>query len=172
MKLMLLFFVLMTVSVPIIAQDDDLDRLEQKVARHVESKMPGWQHKRIAPVQGSNGVINSHWQTSTRIVNISVVRYDSANKARETMQPLIKYMRQKEELKGLGDEAYAWGYGLSNISFRRGRYIVNLDGFADVNADPDAQTLTPLQRGERERSELKRLTREFAKHVATAMDEP
>ena len=161
---------LIALTVPVMAQSDDLDTVAGKVVQRLQTAMPGWQHKRINPVEGSNGVINDHWQSSNRIVNISVVRYDSANKARETMQPFIRYMRQKEELKGLGDEAYAWGYGLSNVIFRRGRYIVTLDAFADVNADPDARTLTSLQRGDRERSEMKRLTREFAKHVATSME--
>jgi len=159
--------------IPVVAQgDNELERLDEKVIRHLEAKLPGWQHRRVNAIEGSKSTIINHWQTSTRVVTVSIVRYDSANQAKETMQPFIKYYRQKEELKGLGDEAYAWGYGLSKIMFRRGRFIVSLEAYADVGADPDGRTLTPEQKSDRERSEMKRLTEEFAKHAAKAIDAP
>ena len=155
------------------AQNDlELDRLDSKVIQHLEAKMAGWQHRRIEPVQGSTGVIINHWQTAARIVTISIIKYDSAKQAMDTMQPFIKYMRQKEELKGLGTDAYAWGYGLSNVVFRRGRFIFHIDTHAAVESDADAQTLSPLEKGVRERSEMRRLSLEFAQHIATAVDQP
>ena len=87
--------------------DPDLDQLDQKLTRHIETKMPGWTHRRTNPIQGSQGVLINHWQNEHRIVNVSVTRYRSANEARDVMQPFIQYASQKEELKGFGDQAYA-----------------------------------------------------------------
>ncbi|HEX7721295.1 MAG TPA: hypothetical protein VF397_04000, partial [Pyrinomonadaceae bacterium] len=126
-QILLDLLLLAALGVPVIAQNDtELEGVDDKVIRHLETKMPGWQHRRVNSIEGSKGVIINHWQTSARIVTISIVRYDSANQAQETMQPFIKYMRQKEELKGFGEDAYAWGYGLSNIMFRRGKFIISL----------------------------------------------
>lgn len=152
--------------------DPELDRLQEKLTRHLESKMSGWKHKRGEPIQGSKGVLIDRWSASNRVVTISVVRYDSPRSAQEVLQPLIKYERQKEELKGFGDEGYAWGYGLSNIVFRRGKLIITVSTYAEVDSDPDARNLSPSERSERERSEMKRLSQEFAKHMAAAVDQP
>lgn len=155
------------------AQNDaELDRLGDKLTQHLQSKMSGWKHRRGEPIQGSKGVLIDRWSAANRVVTISVVRYDSANRAKEVLQPFIKYTSQKAELKGLGNEAYAWGYGLSNIMFRRGRFVVSVSTYAEIDSDPDARTLTPEQKSERERSEMKRLSEEFAKHMATAIDLP
>lgn len=172
-QILLGLLLLAALGVPVIAQTDaELESVDEKLIRHLETKMPGWQHRRVNPIEGSKKVIINHWQTSTRVVTISIVRYDSAVKAQETMQPFIKYMRQKEELKGFGADAYAWGYGLSNIMFRRGRFVISLSAYADVGSDPDGRAISPEQKSERERSEMKRLTEQFAKHVFAAMDTP
>ncbi len=155
------------------AQNDaELDRLNGRVIQHLESKMAGWTHRQVDPIQGSKGMIIHHWQNSHRVVTISIVRYDSADRAVAAMQPFIKYERQKEELQGFGADAYAWGYGLASIVFRRGRFLFYVETYAAVESDPDAQTLTALEKGTRERSEMKRLSLEFAKHMVTAIDQP
>ena len=73
-------------------------------------------------------------------------------------------------LKGLGDEAAASGFEGSDLAFRRGRYTVYISSDADVDEDPDARRLSQEQRLEREKSEMRRLSREFAKHVADVLD--
>jgi hypothetical protein len=152
-------------------QDDELEAADGKVIQHIERKLSGWSHKRIQSVQGSKGVVVTHWQTNNRIVTLSLVKYDSAKSAQDVMQPFIKYQRQKEQIQGFGADAYAWGYGLSNIVFRRGKFLVYIETHADVDSDADAQNLTPQQRGSRERSEAKRLSRDFAKYAANALDQ-
>jgi len=152
--------------------DPDFDRLQEKLTRHLETKMPGWRHRRGEPIEGSKGVLTEFWLFSNRIVKTSVVKYDSAQRAQEVLQGFAKYESQKAELKGLGDEAYSWGYGMSDVVFRKGRFIVNVSTYAEVESDPDARTLSQSERSAREKSEKKRLSEEFSKHLATAIDLP
>jgi hypothetical protein len=77
-----------------------------------------------------------------------------------------------QELKGFGDEAYSWGDEGSNIIFRKGKYTVFVTTIADVYRDADAPGLSREQKRERRKSEMKRLSKEVAKHAAAAIDEP
>lgn len=164
--------VLATVGAATAQVDADLGRLEEKASRHLENKMPGWKHKRGEPVRGSESVLVDFWSFPNRNVKIAVVPYSSGQKAKEAFEEFMKYQPKREELKGLGDDAYCWGYALSNVTFRRGKYIVYLSSFAAVDSDPDARSLSPEQREERQKSEVRRWSREFAKHMATAIDQP
>ena len=58
----------------------------------------------------------------------------------------------------------------SDVALRRGNLTIYLSTIANVDADSDAQALTQGQRSERERSETRRLSIEFAKQVARAID--
>jgi hypothetical protein len=158
---------------PTSAQDSsDLEIVKDKVRHHLEFKMPGWKHKRGIPMLGSRDVIEDFWSVSNRVVKISILPHKSPEEAQEVLRRFVKYDRQKEELKGLGDEAYAWGYGLSNIVFSRGRFTVYVSTTANVDEDADARSLNQSQRGDREKSEMRRLSKEFAKHMANAIDLP
>lgn len=150
----------------------DLDRLGDKLSYRLETKMPGWKHKRGEPMFGSKNVIEDFWSRPNRVVKISVILHKSPAEAHETMLGFVKYAREKEQLRGLGDEAYARGDSLSKVAFRRGQFTVYVSTVADVDGDPDARMLTQVERGQREKSEIRRLSREFAKHVADAIDLP
>src|SRR2546423_1722146 len=55
------------------AQDQiDLDALDDKLQRHLEKKMPGWQHKRVEPIQGSRSVLIQTWSISNRAERIAL----------------------------------------------------------------------------------------------------
>lgn len=151
----------------------ELDKLEDKVSHHIRTKMPGWNYKRGEPMPGtSKDVLTEFWRGSNRVVKISIMPHQSAEEARQSLQEFIKYDREIEQLKGFGDEAYLWGYGLSNLVFRRGRFNVYVSTVADVDDDADVRTLTQSKKNERMRIEMKRLNQEFAKHVSTAIDIP
>jgi hypothetical protein len=155
------------------AQDhSELDQLDAKAMRHIETKMPGWRHRRGQPIKGSENVLIERWGSSNRVVSISVVPHKSANEARQALNDFVKYDTKTERLNGFGDEAFAWGYGQANVVFRRGRFNVYVSTYAEVDADADASTLSSEQRGERERLEMRRLSREFAKHMVSAIDLP
>lgn len=152
--------------------ESELDLVGQKLSRQLETKMPGWKHKRGEPIPGSKNVLIEFWSFSNRVVKISIVPYRSAQEAREVLRGFKKYNTQKEELTGLGDDAYGSGYGFSNVTFTKGKFIVYVSTYAEVDSDPDARMLNQMERGNRERAEMRRLSREFGKHLADAIDLP
>lgn len=150
----------------------DLDRLDEKLNHHLEKKLTGWSHKRIEPIQGSKGVLISVWSFQNRGVKIAVSTVKSADEARRSLQGFVKDTKEAQFLKGFGDEAYAWGFEGSDIVVRRGRYIIYINAGASVDEDPDARALSRSERRAREYSEMKRLTKEFAKYMVDAIDLP
>jgi hypothetical protein len=158
---------------PVRAQDNpELDKLHDKVSRRLESQMVGWTHKRGEPIQGSKNVLVEYWSLSNRVVKISIFPQKSAQAVREKMQSFVRITPEAQELKGFGDEAYSWGYEGTNVVFRRGKAAVFVSTVAEVDADPDIQGLSKAERSERMKSEMRRLSQEFAKHVAAAIDSP
>lgn len=149
----------------------DLNLLDDKLSRYVATKMPGWKSQRIDPIQGSKGVLIEIWSFPNRVVKIAVSTNKSAEGARQILQGFGRDTKEAEFLKGFGDEAYAWGYRGSNLVMRRGRIIIHISANADVDDDPDARALTEPERRAREYSEIKRLPKEFAKHLVSAIDE-
>lgn len=173
MRMLLSAFLLVLVNLNAtgVAAQSDLDEVDVKLKRVVESNLPGWKHKRVEPIAGSKNVLVLFWSNSNRVVKISVVPHKSAQDARNAIQDFMK-SESKEEIRGLGDEAYTWGYGLGNVAFRKGRLNIYVSTMADVNGDADALNLTALEKNERMRSEMRRWSREFAKHAANALDIP
>jgi hypothetical protein len=155
-----------------VAQDPDLDKLDEKFTHQLEGKLPGWKHERGEPMQGSKRVLIQYWTFENRRVKVTIIQQKSAQDAREKMQLVAKDMRDAVELKGFGDEAYSWGYAGSNVVFRKGKFTIYLSTYAEVDSDPDGRALSSSERGEREKSEMKRLSKEFAKHMANAIDAP
>jgi len=151
----------------------ELDRLDQKLTRYFEKTMPYWKHERVEPIAGSgDNVLIEFWSFSNRKVKVSVLLHNSVADAQEVMRDHARYSLNKQTLVGLGDEAYASGYGSSDVGFRKGKFTVYVSTVADVDADADAQSLTQDQRFKREKSEMQRWSRQFAQHVVTAMDAP
>lgn len=174
MKRMLLAFLFLALSFgEARAQlNPDLEKLDEKIVKHFEAKLPEWRHKRGEPIQGSTNTLIEKLVSSHRIINISIVPHKSAAEAREAIERFVRYDSEKEQLQGFGDEAFAWGYALGNVVLRRGKYAVFISVHADIDSDADAQTLPPSEKGGRERTEMKRLSREFAKHITSAIDGP
>ncbi|HEY0349640.1 MAG TPA: hypothetical protein VGC60_15940, partial [Pyrinomonadaceae bacterium] len=154
------------------AQTTDLDRLDEKLRKHLEKKMPGWSYRRVEPIQGSTGVLIQVWSMENRAVRIVVVPKKSATEAKESMQNFPRNVKEAQPWSEAGDEGYAWGYAGRQIHFRRGKTIFDIEVGADVDADPDASALTWSERRVREKSEIKKWTKEFADHVVAAVDAP
>lgn len=150
----------------------DLDRLEEKLSRHIETKMPGWTHRRGSPMLNNPDVLIEVWSFPEKGVKIQIVPYKSAEEAREVLRGFLKYASDKEELKGLGDEAYSWGVRRADVIFRRGRFMVYVEAGANIDAEADVRKRSEPERFEREKTEVKRLSREFAKHMVDAIDLP
>ena len=166
-------FVLLPILLGIVGAEAsaELDRLDEKLTRHFEKAMPNWKHERVEPIAGSgNSVLIEFWSFSNRKVKVSVLLHKSVPDAEAVMQNHARYSFNKLTLTGLGDEAYASGYGSSDVAFRKGKFTVYVSTTADVDADADAQEFTHGQRSEREKAEMQRWSMEFAQHVVSAMD--
>jgi hypothetical protein len=152
-----------------ISQNDvELERLANQVTEHIATQMTGWQHKRL--MQPSKDIVVDFWTGTNRIVKISIMQRTSVEEAHYNFMKLPREEQDTRELKGLGDEAYSWGYGRSNIVFRRGKYTVYVSTNAEVDRDVDAGPLSGEQKSERKISEMTRLSSEFAKHIAAVID--
>lgn len=168
-------FVLLTLALGhAFAQDKaELNRLDEKLTRQLEKTMPEWKHERGEPIAGSDdSVLIEYWSFSNRKVKVSILLHQSVVDAQQTMQKRARYSSNKEILTGIGDEAYGSGYGSSLVAFRRGKFTVYITTAANVDADADAGSLSQDQRFEREKSEMNRLSREFARHIVNAIDAP
>ena len=151
-------------------RSEDVNGLDEKLRRYLEQTMPGWTHERVEPLAKSENVLIQFWSSSNRRVKVSILVHKSTAEAKDVLQQHAKYSSDNESLRDLGDEAYATRS--SDVAFRRGSLTIYLTAIANVDADADAQTLTQTQRSDRERSEMRRLSREFAKQVAMAIDSP
>jgi len=166
-------FLLLVFSYTLAQASVELNRIDQKLTRYFENTMPNWKHERGEPITGSgDNVLIEFWSFSNRKVKVSVLLHKSVQQAQEVMQNHARYSFNKQALVGLGDEAYASGYGSSLVAFRKGKLTVYVHTDAFVDGDADAQSLTQQQRDEREKSEMQRWSREFAQHVVSAMDVP
>jgi len=147
--------------------DDELERLADRVTQEIAIQMTGWQHKRL--IQPSKDVIIDFWTSPNRFVKIATMQQKSVEEAHDNLGRLVSDERDAKELKGVGDEAYSWGYGGSNIVFRRGKYTVYVSTNAEVDRDADATALSVEQRSARRVSEMIRLSRQFAGYAVTVI---
>lgn len=85
----------------------DLDALDNKLSRHLETKMPGWNHERGESMRGSANVLDAAWSSPNKKIKVAILPHNSPEEARAAIREGRKYGCQKEELQGLGDEAYA-----------------------------------------------------------------
>jgi hypothetical protein len=81
-------------------------------------------------------------------------------------------MSTSKTLSDVGEEAYAWGYGLSDIAFRKGRYNVFVSTTAEIGGRSEERTFSQQQRFDLMKSEMRKWSREFAKHASNAIDTP
>jgi hypothetical protein len=153
-------------------QSWELDRLDEKLVRHLEKTMPAWKHERVEPIAGSKDVLIQFWSFSNKKVKVSILLHSSVETAREVIQNHARYSFNLEVVQGLGDEAYSSGYGSSLLAFRRGKLTVYVGTYVDIDSDREAQSLTQPQRIERELAEMRRVSTELAKQVAAGIDAP
>jgi hypothetical protein len=163
-----LVFLGMLASTAMAQDDGELERVATKVTQHIATQMPGWQNKRL--IQPSKNVVIDFWSIPNRIVKISLIQQESDEETRTSLAKFARHEPNILAVKGLGDEAYSWGYGGSNIVFRRGKYSVWVSTNAEVDHDADAAVLSWEQKSERKISEERRLSKEFATRAADVIN--
>lgn len=85
-----LLFVIVTTSAVARAQPD-LDKLDEKLTRHIEKAMPGWTHERDEPVVKTENVLIHFWRSPEKSVKISVMPYRSGGEAKAAFEEFVKY---------------------------------------------------------------------------------
>lgn len=140
------------------AQDSNsssLASLREMVAHAVSEKMPGWNHKEITPMGGSENVIIDNWESDDVVIKVAIVQHASQAEAIESLQDFRSHMeteekaakakgnhefkRIKEELPSLGDSGFTWdSYGSTATSFRKGNFTVFISLVSpESNQDPN-----------------------------------
>lgn len=153
-------------SIAVAQGNAELDRLDEKISSHLATQFPGWRHKRVEPVAPSSTVLVQFWSSANRVVKVSVAIHHSTEEAKREIQDFLKF-RQPQELRGFGDEAFAAEPEGRTIVFRRGRYVIYLSTVADVEGDSDAASLSKAERETRQKAEVQRIGKEFARQVSS-----
>ena len=142
------------------------DRLEEEIFSQLESRLPGWHHKRVEPFWPiSTIVVQGWWPSPNRGVHVAVAIRESVEDAKKEIRSYLQFRREPQELTGFGDEAFIPEPNGSQLVLRRGRYVIYLSIFVDVDSDADARNLSQVEREERRKAEVQRIEKEFAKEI-------
>ena len=85
----------------------------------------------------------------------------------EEIQRFGQSIKERKQLTEIGDEAFASGLYDSNMTLRRGRYVIYVSTVVYVEDDADARNLSEAELETRRKSEVQRITREFAKQLSS-----
>ena len=143
----------------------DLDRLDLQIRNHFQTALPGWTYRRVEPFTPGSNILIEVWSNANRTVKVAISVNQSVQTAKDELKHFVQSVRGPEALKGFGDEAYTSGLESSDIVLRRGRYVIYINTFAEVEGDTDAATLTRSERSERRKTDQQRISKEFARHV-------
>ncbi len=142
---------------------EDLDGLSEKITTHLESKLPGWQHRRLPPFgTPESKVVVQVWSIPNRIVKVAVAVRGSVDDAKKEIRSFLQFRRDPQELTGFGDEAFLPERNGASLVLRKGRYVIYLSIVLFVEEDPDAQKLTKAEQEARAKAETERILKEFA----------
>lgn len=145
----------------------DVDRLAEKIAKQLEPKLTGWRYRRVEAFQPSSTIVVQSWYTPTRVVSVKVAIRETDEDANKEIKSFLQFRSEPQELTGFGDEAYATERDYRSIVMRKGRFVIYINPVAYVETDPDAQTLSKAELETRNKSEVERLGKEFAKHLSS-----
>jgi len=161
-----LFCLQIVVSVQTLGQGPaDLDRIDSQIHTHFQSALPGWTYRRVDPFTPGSNILIQVWSNGNRTVKLAISVNQSVQTAKDELRHFVQSVRGPEALKGLGDEAYTSGLESSDIVLRRGRYVIYVNAFAEVEGDADSATLTRSERSQRRKTEQQRLGKEFARRA-------
>jgi len=90
------------------------------------------------------------------------VPYDSDQKVQEVLRHFLQYDKDKQEVKGIGDQAYAWGWQGTHLVVRKDKYALYFSAGYCVDCYPDLQVLEHLEKQRRQVQEIRRINEEFA----------
>jgi hypothetical protein len=153
--------------VAVAQQKPDVDRLRENIANQLKSRLPGWNYTRIEPFGPSTTIVSQAWSTTNRVVKLTVAIRESVEDAKREVKSFLEFRSDPEELSGFGDESYAPERNGSSVVLRRGRFVIYISTIAHVDSDSDARSLSKAQLEAREKAEVHRIGREFARKLSS-----
>ena len=125
-KLSIGLFVVLLLTGAVQAQrnSEKLDKLKQILTDKICSDMPGWTHRSVTPIEGSQNVIVDQWEAGNVIVRVAVNEYDTEESAAAALKDFRKRLKSeqdatasrgkpnfrliKDDLPDLGDGGFIW----------------------------------------------------------------
>lgn len=145
----------------------DLDRLSEKISSQLESKLPGWQHKRVEPFgTPESKVVVQSWFVPNRNVQIAIAVRESVEAAKKEIRSYLEFRREPKTLTGFGDEAFLPEPNGPQVVLRRGRYVIYISTVLFIEEDADAQGLTKSELQARQKTEVERILTAFATQMS------
>jgi len=113
------------------AQNSSPEVLEagKKVDEAFDQNLKRWTSERVVPVMFSENVFIEFWKTYDRTVKVSIGLLPVDRKGGD----LLRSDPSARIVDGIGDEAIAWGYAETRITFHRGRFDVSISSEVDLN---------------------------------------
>lgn len=140
----------------------DVDRLGEKIASQLESRLPGWRYTPVEPFGPSSNVLVQMWSSENKTVKVAVAIRQSVEDAKKEIRSFLQFRREPQELTEFGDEAFVPERDGSDIVLRRGRHVIYIN--TRVEDDADAQNLS--ERETQRKAEVQRIGKEFAKQLS------
>jgi hypothetical protein len=144
----------------------DVDRLGEKIAGQLESKLSGWRYTSVEPFAPSSNILVQMWSSENKTVKVAVAIRQSVEDAKKEVKSFLQFRREPQEL-GFGDEAFAPERDGSNIVLRRGRHVIYIHTRVEIDSNSDAQNLSASERETQRKAEVQRIGKEFAKQLSS-----
>jgi hypothetical protein len=155
------------VSVTTAQGKPDLDGLYETISSHLESNLPGWKHKRLPPFGGTTTVLTQSWSSGTSAVMVAVAIRESPEDAKKEVRSFLQSRQEAQRLTGIGDEAFLSGFDDSHIVLRKGRCVIYVSTYVEIESYADARNLSQVELAARRKSEVQRITKEFARLLSS-----
>jgi hypothetical protein len=154
----------MLVTVAVGQRKEELDRLNEKLNNHLESRLPGWQHKWVEPFRPSSNILVQLWYRPNKIVQLAVAVRESAEDAKKEIKRFLEFRRDPRELSEYGDEAYFPERDGYSLVLRKARYVIYLS--IVVDDDLNAQNLSPTEHEKHKKADAHKTLQDFAAHLS------
>ena len=145
----------------------DVDRLGEKIANQLKSRLSGWDYTSVEPFGPSSNIVVQMWSSKNNTVKVAVAIRESVEDAKKEVKSFLQFRRDTEQLSGFGDEAFAPERDGADIVLRRGRHVIYINTRVDADGYAEAQTRVASERETERKAEVHRIGREFAKQLSS-----
>src|SRR5258706_13120776 len=99
----------------------DLTKLQINLNREFDQELKGWTHESLTAEHSNGDVLIEFWVRGDRRVKGSILSSPTDEAAGKAIEEFVSSESRKVE--GIGEAAYAWGYG-DSVAFHRGHFQV------------------------------------------------